>query len=517
MSGVEEISFIDDVEGAASDLAGLAAFDTNGDGILDAADERFGEFGVWRDTDGDGAVDEGETAGLPAVGVASVNLSSTAVEGTTEFGEVAIIHSGTFKMANGATRQFADAALTYFSAASNLPELTISHYDFDRKSKKYRLSISGGAISIVPKKAKKGFDPLEGQLGANTVLTFSGGRYGMFAPVVLDLDGDGIALVKRSKSGATFDYDGDGVGDDTGWISGGDGFLVIDRDNDGKITEASELSLAAEDGSARSGLQGLAWLDSDGNGVVDADDARFGELRVWQDRNGNGRTDAGELMSLAEAGVATIRLTATAVGDLLKLDNNAVFATASFVRTDGTTATAADVSLAYRPGAASNRAGHDLRLRGFASLSGSAFERKLAGYQHQRADLHELFERLRHGADNGLPGLLDAFDQESGAVDQSDAPSLPPRPMDTSLASIGIKSAPSSEQSLKRPQVMPVEKVKLASLGPSLAATAVPEVSAGFARKLALIRQDLGTFGGRGFSEHLGPSPYSRDVVDWYA
>ena len=350
MSGVEEISFIDDVEGATTDLGGLAAWDSNGDGKIDKDDERFGEFGVWRDADGDGAVDEGETASLAQVGIASIDLTGTAVNGSTEFGEVAVINKGSFKLTNGSTREFADAALTYFSASTNLPDLDTSSYGFDRKAKKYRLLVANGAIAVGPKKAQAGIDPNANQLGANTVLRFKDGTYGMFAPVVLDLDGDGIEMVHSDKSRAGFDYDGDGMRNQTGWLKGDDGFLVIDRNNDGLITEASELSLASERDDARSGLQGLAAMDSNNDGVIDADDARFGELRVWRDRNGNGITDQGELMTLEDAGLASIRLDAVS-GNLeaIKLGDNALVATTSFVRSDGTTGTVADVSLAYRP------------------------------------------------------------------------------------------------------------------------------------------------------------------------
>ncbi len=355
VSGVEELSFVDDLPDAATDLAGLRAFDSNGDGILDARDERFADFGVWRDADGDGAVDEGETASLATVGIRSINLNGTPVEAVTEFGEVAIANTGTFTLTNGTTRTFADAALTYFSAATNLPSLGVTHYDFGRKASKYRISAAGGALTVAPKNAGSGRDPLAGQLGANSILSFRGRDYGMFAPIVLDLDGDGIELVSRKKSRASFDYGGDGAEDDTGWIGRDDGFLVIDRNNDGLITEASELSLASEDEDARSGLEGLARLDSNGDGVIDNRDARFSELRVWQDRNGNGRTDAGELRSLEEAGIVASNLTTiTPTQAQVKLDRNVIAATTTFVRANGTTSTAADVSLAYRPVSARN-------------------------------------------------------------------------------------------------------------------------------------------------------------------
>ncbi|WP_390588499.1 putative Ig domain-containing protein [Erythrobacter sp. MTPC3] len=411
MSGVEEISFIDDVENAATDLDGLAAFDSNGDGVLNSDDERFAEFGVWRDADGDGAVDAGETASLSQVDIASIDLTGTALDGVVEFGEVAIANTGTYTLTNGTTREFADAALTYFSASENVPELTATHYDFDRKSKKYRLSVADGTVTVAPKRARRGMDPLAGQLGANTILTFSNRTYGMFAPVALDLDGDGIELIKRKKSSAMFDYNGDGASDDTGWLKGDDGFLVIDRNNDGLITEASELSLASEDDEARSGLQGLDRLDSNRDGQVDANDARFGELRVWQDRNGNGRTDAGELRTLEEAGIVSIRLDAvTANQNRVKLGKNALVATTSFVRSNGMTGTAADVSLAYRPATApATSAAFDVGTGSFGFPPDVFLPRGDFGTAlRDEISLEDVFDRLR---DRNVDAATDLFDR----------------------------------------------------------------------------------------------------------
>jgi|GEM_PF-1225594 len=416
MSGVEEISFIDDAPNAATDLAGLHAFDSTGDGVLSSGDERFADFGVWQDADGDGAVDEGETASLATVGIRSIDLTGTPVDGVVNFGEVAVANTGTFTLANGVTREFADAALTYFSATTNMPELTATHYDFGRKSKKYRLSVEGGAVSVVPKKSKRGTDPLAGQLGANTILTFSNETYGMFAPVALDLDGDGIELVKRTKSAALFDYNGDGADDDTGWLKGDDGFLVIDRNNDGLITEAAELSLASEDEDARSGLQGLARLDSNGDGLVDTGDARFGELRVWQDRNGNGLTDAGELRTLEEAGIVSIRLDAvTANQDRVKLGKNAAVATTSFVRSNGTTSTAADISLAYRPGTApATSSAFDIGS-GIFGFSPDLFRPRgeFGPVLREEISLEDVFDRLRASNVDAVTDLFNRFDAQN--------------------------------------------------------------------------------------------------------
>ena len=50
------------------------------------------------------------------------------------------------------------------------------------------------------------------------------------------------------------------------------------------------------------GFAKLAAFDSNGDGVVDAHDAHFADLKVWRDANGNQQTDAGELMSLSDSG-----------------------------------------------------------------------------------------------------------------------------------------------------------------------------------------------------------------------
>ncbi|MEL6707915.1 MAG: putative Ig domain-containing protein, partial [Pseudomonadota bacterium] len=415
MSGVEEISFIDDVEDAATDLAGLVAFDSNGDGVLSADDERFEEFGVWQDRDGDGAVDEGETATLREVGIESISLTGTPFDGVTQFGEVAIANTGSFTLTNGATGEFADAALTYFSAATNVPELSVTDYSFERKAKKYRIHFSNGFVAVDRKKRTTNASLVAGQLGADTILDFDGETYGRFAPIVLDLDGDGVDLVRRKRSNATFDYQGNGAQADTGWISGSDAFLVIDRDNDGLITQGSELSLAAEDEAARSGLQGLARLDSNGDGLVDGDDARFGELRIWQDANENGVTDAGELRTLDEEGIVSLSLSVAGQQGRVKVTKNAITAVTTFTRANGATGTAADVSLAYRPAAAPPQpptgaiAQSGLGLAGdvsFEPFNGAPF---LGG----ASALDDVFDQLRNGSEAGLTGLFDRFDRQA--------------------------------------------------------------------------------------------------------
>ncbi|MCK6394374.1 SdrD B-like domain-containing protein [Zoogloea sp.] len=127
-------------------------------------------------------------------------------------------------------------------------------------------------------------------------------------PIVLDLDGNGIQTIARENSGGTFDLLGTGKGIGSGWISAGDAFLAIDINHDGKISSVAELFGGYSKGD---GFAKLENFDSNGDGYVDAKDAAFGDLRVWQDLNGNHQTDEGELRSLAEAGVASLKVAFT--------------------------------------------------------------------------------------------------------------------------------------------------------------------------------------------------------------
>jgi hypothetical protein len=122
-------------------------------------------------------------------------------------------------------------------------------------------------------------------------------------PIVMDLDGNGIQTVARQASDASFDLFGNGSPVHSGWISGGDGFLAVDSNGNGRIDDIGELFGGNAKGA---GFAKLASFDSNGDGLVDSRDAAFGELRVWVDADGNRQTDAGELRTLAEAGVAAL-------------------------------------------------------------------------------------------------------------------------------------------------------------------------------------------------------------------
>lgn len=80
---VGEISFVDDLPGAATDLEGLAAFDTNGDGRFDTGDARYAEFLVWRDANQDGVSQDHELRSLADHGITSISLERSPTGETT--------------------------------------------------------------------------------------------------------------------------------------------------------------------------------------------------------------------------------------------------------------------------------------------------------------------------------------------------------------------------------------------------------------------------------------------------
>ena len=169
-------------------------------------------------------------------------------------------------------------------------------------------------------------------------------------PFVLDLDGDGIELGTLADSQAYFDLNGDGFATRTSWLKGDDGFLALDRNQDGKINDITELFGSPD----RTGYEELSELDSNADGVIDKADERFAELLVWQDVNEDGISQADELKPLTEAGIVSISLTHESVTD--QQGDGQLARRGSFTWKDGTQGTAgetpgiaADVLFAQHP------------------------------------------------------------------------------------------------------------------------------------------------------------------------
>jgi hypothetical protein len=127
----------------ASDLEGLSdGFDTNKDGVFDAADEKFAEFKVWQDADQDGVSDAGEVRSLADVGITSINLVSDGVQRTPAAG-VTEAGRSTANLADGSTMLVADAAFAYSTATvkevvAHVADQVVQAAEFENKP--YELS-----------------------------------------------------------------------------------------------------------------------------------------------------------------------------------------------------------------------------------------------------------------------------------------------------------------------------------------------------------------------------------------
>ncbi|MBX9826325.1 MAG: pre-peptidase C-terminal domain-containing protein [Xanthobacteraceae bacterium] len=220
----------------------------------------------------------------------------------------------------------ADTDATFRTAGILLAQITVSAYRL--------FEIPDGA-SI--------FKTWEALMGTAMVALTGESRFGTVHtdPLILDLDGDGIELSARAAGSATFDIDGDGFAEVTGWVRGGDGLLARDLNANGKIDDIGELF----GNEHQSGFAVLATLDTNADGVVDASDTDFSSLRVWRDIDGDGVTDAGELISLGDAGIASISVQATAAPANTTIAGNLITETAVFTRTDGSTGTVANAQL----------------------------------------------------------------------------------------------------------------------------------------------------------------------------
>ncbi|WP_246703589.1 beta strand repeat-containing protein [Rhizobium sp. P28RR-XV] len=191
-------------------------------------------------------------------------------------------------------------------------------------------------------------------------------------PVLLDLNGDGHIDLRpldtnalATGSSVTFDWNGDGARDGTAWVGPQDGFLAIDlgedgqAGSDGKIDQSKELAFSewatpdqvAANGGSVSDLDGLRLaFDSNHDNVLDANDDRWSEFRVWRDANQNGAVDDGELQTMSEAGIKLVNLLSTTDGSQSFSDGSAITGTSSYQTSDGTSHyLVGDATLSYQP------------------------------------------------------------------------------------------------------------------------------------------------------------------------
>lgn len=135
-------------------------------------------------------------------------------------------------------------------------------------------------------------------------------------PLVLDLQGDGIKTTSVNH-GVYFDLDHNGFAEKTAWFSSEDGILVLDRNGNGVVDNGGELfgdrSVLSNGRIARSGFEALADFDKNQDRQIDEQDAIYHQLRVWKDLDQDGYSEANELFTLSELGIANIGLVGQSV------------------------------------------------------------------------------------------------------------------------------------------------------------------------------------------------------------
>lgn len=130
-------------------------------------------------------------------------------------------------------------------------------------------------------------------------------------PLVINYPGHATELTDTKFD---FDLDGDGGKEKISFVKPGSGFLVFDKNNDGKANDGKEL-FGTKTGN---GFSELAQLDADKNGWIDENDPAFSQLKLWT------KDEAGKdhMQGLLAANIGAISTQSTATPFKFKDANN---------------------------------------------------------------------------------------------------------------------------------------------------------------------------------------------------
>lgn len=158
-------------------------------------------------------------------------------------------------------------------------------------------------------------------------------------PLLVNFAGSAAQLADQRFE---IDLDDDGRNESARFAAHGSGFLVFDRNADGKINSGQEMFGP----SSGDGFAELAVFDGDGNGWIDEDDPIFAQLKVWT-KNADG---SDVLRTLKESDVGAISLARLATPFAIKDGSNTqlgqVRSSGVYLSDDGRVGTVQQVDLA---------------------------------------------------------------------------------------------------------------------------------------------------------------------------
>lgn len=115
-------------------------------------------------------------------------------------------------------------------------------------------------------------------------------------PLVINFGGNAAQLTDATFR---FDLNSDGHAETLHQLAAGSGYLVLDRNHNGKVDNGQELFGPA----SGNGFADLARLDEDGNGWIDENDSAWQQLQVWIPQ-----AEGNQLQGLAQLGVGALAL-----------------------------------------------------------------------------------------------------------------------------------------------------------------------------------------------------------------
>jgi hypothetical protein len=136
------------------------------------------------------------------------------------------------------------------------------------------------------------------------------------SPIIIDISGQGFSLT-NAANGVKFDISGTDAPIQMGWTAtGADNAFLAMPGADGLVHNGKQLFgnfTPLPKSATPNGFAALAVYDDpknggNGDGVIDAKDKIFTQLRLWVDANHNGISEPEELHALPELGVESISL-----------------------------------------------------------------------------------------------------------------------------------------------------------------------------------------------------------------